>query len=117
MIRGVCGSGKSTFARTLFSAGIVSAIVEADQYFCSTGEYRFDASKLHAAHTWCQGVVRHCLKDNTSVAVSNTSTTEKEVETYRKIAEDYNANFVSIIMENRHDGTNIHNVPEDKIQQ
>jgi hypothetical protein len=52
-----------------------------------------------------------------SVAVSNTSTTEKEVETYRKIAEDCNANFVSIIVENRHGGVNIHNVPEDKIQQ
>lgn len=52
-----------------------------------------------------------------SVAVSNTSTTEREVETYTKIAEESGAKFVSIIVENRHDGVNIHNVPEEKVQQ
>lgn len=117
LIRGVCGAGKSTFSRTLFSAGIVSVIAEADQYFQVGHEYKFDASKLGKAHEWCQGLVKQCLKENTSVAVSNTSTTEKEVEIYHKVAKECSANFVSIIVENRHDGVNIHNVPEEKIQQ
>jgi len=117
LIRGVPGSGKSTLARTLFSSGIVSGIVEADSYFIYGSEYRFDASKLKAAHDWSQRITRQYLFDNCSVAVSNTSTTEKEVETYKKIAEDFKANFVSIVVENRHGCANIHSVPEEKIQQ
>lgn len=119
LIRGVCGSGKSTFADTLFNAGIVNAICEADAFFINeeTGEYQFDASKLGEAHTKCQNSTRLVLKNGSNVAVSNTSTTEREVETYRKIAEEHNANFVSIVVESRHDGKNVHNVPPEKIQQ
>ena len=117
LIRGVPGSGKSTLARKLNSCGVVSGIIEADSYFIYGSEYRFDASKLKDAHAWCQRVARQYLFDSVSVAVSNTSTTEKEVKTYQKIAEEYNANFVSIIVENRHECVNIHNVPEEKIQQ
>jgi len=119
LIRGVPGSGKSTFAQELEDACVVSYVLEADNYFInqSTGEYNFDASKLKQAHEWCQLSAIRSLNNQNSVAVSNTSTTEKEVETYRKIAEECNANFVSLIVENRHSGVNIHNVPEDKIQQ
>jgi len=117
LIRGVPGSGKSTLARNLNSCGLVSGIVEADSYFIYGSEYRFDASKLKEAHDWCQRLTRQYLFDNASVAVSNTSTTEKEVETYKKIAEDFKANFVSIVVENRHGCANIHSVPEEKIQQ
>lgn len=117
LIRGVPGCGKSTIARTMDSCGMVDGYVEADQYFGDGDNYKFDPSKLHEAHLWCQGVVRKFLEDSCSVAVSNTSTTEKEVEVYRKIAEEYGAKFVSLVVENRHGGTNVHNVPEEKIQQ
>lgn len=118
LIRGVPGSGKTTFAKSLFYANLVDGVFEADQFFIDNeGEYKFNASKLGEAHIYCQGSTRNALKEGWNVAVSNTSTTEKEVETYRKIAEECNANFVSIIVENRHGGVNQHGVPEDKIQQ
>lgn len=117
LIRGVCGSGKSTFAQTLKQNGVVQYVFEADQYFCQSGEYKFDPTKLHSAHKDCQDSVKLALSLDSSVCVSNTSTTEREVETYAKIAEEYGAKFVSIIVENRHDGTNVHNVPEEKVQQ
>lgn len=117
LIRGVCGAGKSTFANTLYESGVVDFVFEADKYFEINGEYKFDASKLGIAHKNCQELTALWLYKGASIAVSNTSTTEKEVETYRKIADECNANFVSIIVENRHGGTNTHNVPEDKIQQ
>lgn len=118
LIRGVPGSGKSSFANELLKATIVDEVFEADQFFLGLdGRYLFDATKLGNAHAWCQSKTRLALSLGQSVAVSNTSTTEKEVEVYRKIAEDYGAKFVSIIVENRHNGVNIHNVPAEKIQQ
>lgn len=117
LIRGVPGSGKSTFANKLFSAAIVSEIYEADTFFIKDGKYQFDATKIAAAHRWCQSEVHAALSDGMNVAVSNTSTTEREVETYAKIAEECGAKFVSVIIETRHGGSNIHNVPEEKVQQ
>lgn len=118
LIRGVPGSGKSTFAQQMMRSGMVSQVFEADHYFIDKqGNYQFDARMLGAAHGWCQDRAEMYLLNGQDVAVSNTSTTEKEVEVYRKIAENAGADFVSIVMENRHGGENIHNVPADKIQQ
>ena len=118
LIRGVCGSGKSSFAKELADSDLVSRVIEADQFFIGLdGEYKFNPSKLSDAHAWCQSETRLNLSLGYSVAVSNTSTTEKEVEVYRKIAEETGAKFISLVMENRHNGVNIHNVPAEKIQQ
>lgn len=116
LIRGIPGSGKSTIAAQLANSGIVAVSLEADQYFVNTaGIYNFNPNLLGAAHQWCQDEVKSWLMNGHSVAVSNTSTTEKEVTTYKKIAEEYNAAFVSLIVEHRHEGKNVHNVPVDSI--
>jgi predicted kinase len=117
LIRGVPGSGKSTFAESLLSSGMVDFVYEADHYFYEDGEYKFDASKLGRSHKQCQDSVRSALISGRSVAVSNTSTTEREVHVYKEIAEEFAAHFVSVVVENRHEGVNVHNVPEDKIRQ
>jgi predicted ABC-type ATPase len=117
LIRGVPGSGKSRLARSMSHA--TRYFYEADQYFIDpvTKEYKFDPSRIALAHRWCQDMARRDLKGGIDCIVSNTSTTEREVETYAKIAEECNAYFVSIIVENRHGGVNTHGVPEDKVQQ
>lgn len=121
LVRGLPGSGKSTLAGNL--CGMHSTVhIEADTFFMfdSQGkpcEYKFDASKLGDAHQWCQRRTKFFLESNLNVVVSNTSTTEKEVEVYRKIAEETNSNFVSLILENRHNGVNVHGVPEEKLKQ
>lgn len=119
LIRGVPGSGKSSFADSLFKCGLVDMHLEADMFFLDdvTGQYTFNPHELGLAHKWCQDNTIVMLSAGYSVAVSNTSTTEREVEVYRQIAEDYDAKFVSLVMENRHNGVNIHNVPAEKIQQ
>ena len=118
LIRGCPGAGKSTFAKVLwFGLNEGAGICEADDFFNTKEGYKFDPSKLHKAHAECQEYAKFLLKNGNDAIVSNTSTTEKEVETYRKIAEDCNANFVSLIVENRHGCANIHNVPEEKVQQ
>lgn len=117
LIRGVPGSGKSTLAKEFFENDLVSYRFEADTYFEEDGLYEFDVTKLKDAHEWCQNSTEKALKKGFNVAVSNTSTTEKEVVVYQQIAELTGSKFVSIIVENRNGTKNIHNVPEEKIQQ
>ncbi len=119
-LRGLPGSGKSTFANYMFS----NNIFEADQYFYDEDRnYNFDASKLYEAHKWCQLRVEHAMEDNlesngmyfSEIVVSNTSTTEKELEPYLKLAKKYDYQVVSLIVENRHGNKSVHNVPEETL--
>jgi NEDD4-binding protein 2 len=121
ILRGLPGSGKSTFANYMFS----NNIFEADKYFYNEdGTYNFDATKLHAAHKWCQLQVEHAMEDNlesngqyfSEIVVSNTSTTEKELEPYLKLAEKYDYKVVSLIVENRHGNKSVHNVPDETME-
>ena len=113
LLRGLPGSGKSTFANLL--GGIH---VEADQYFMRDGEYRFDASKLKQAHNWCKLRVEHSMEDGVDkITVSNTFTQEWEMDAYFELAEKYGYQTSCLIVENRHDSKNIHGCPDDKIKQ
>lgn len=114
-VRGVAGSGKSTFAKTLGGRHY-----EADMFFIDpiSGEYKFDGSKIKLAHEWCQIRVEGDMVLNMDkIVVSNTFTQEWELEKYFELAKKYGYKVFTIIVENRHGGTNVHNVPEDKIEQ
>jgi plasmid replication initiation protein len=50
------------------------------------------------------------------IVVSNTFTQEWEMKPYFELAEKYGYRVYSLIVENRHNGKNVHEVPEDKIQ-
>lgn len=112
LIRGICGSGKSTFAKSL---GV--SHVEADMYFVDseTGEYKFDATKLKDAHEFCRTKTELWMSMNLDIAVSNTFTQEWEMEGYYDLAKKYGYKVFSIIVENRHGGVNQHNVPEETL--
>jgi predicted kinase len=113
IVRGIPGSGKSTFAKTL--GGIH---IEADQYFVDLeGNYNFDGSKIKLAHNWCMIQTQKAMVDDEpKIVVSNTFTQEWEMETYFKLAEENGYKVFTIIVENRHGGVNQHGVPEDKLQ-
>ena len=114
LVRGLPGSGKSTFAKQL-----TSNVFEADHYFIDNeGNYNFDPSKIKDAHKDCQDNIRYAMESSISkIAVSNTSTQDWELQPYYELATKYGYTVFSIVVENRHGGTNVHNVPEDKVEQ
>jgi predicted kinase len=114
IVRGIPGSGKSTFAQSLDCP-----VFEADQYFIDseTGEYKFDGSKIKLAHNWCKLRVEQSMEDSSQkIAVSNTFTQEWEMDAYYELAKQYGYRVFSLIVENRHEGVNEHGVPEDKLE-
>ena len=118
LVRGLPGSGKTKLAMALSNA--MTGFIEADMFFVNpeTSEYHFDGSKLKEAHQWCQDTVEGWMKPHgfDDIIVSNTFTQEWEMEPYFEMAKKYGYTIFSIIVENRHNGKNQHEVPEEKIE-
>jgi predicted kinase len=114
LLRGLPGSGKSTAAKLFNKA----PHFEADMYFMDAdGNYQFDVAKIKDAHNWCRHSTMYAMKKgNPIVLVSNTFTQEWEMEAYYLLAEELGYMVVSMIVENRHGGKNVHGVPEDKLE-
>lgn len=117
LLRGLPGAGKSTLAKELM-LGKDAIHCEADQYFVNAdGVYKFDPAGLADAHEECRQQCFEAMRDSTElVIVSNTFTMEWEMEIYIRFAEDFGYRVFSLIVENRHGGTNVHDCPEDKVE-
>ncbi|OCH14450.1 MULTISPECIES: ATP-binding protein [unclassified Aliivibrio] len=110
LLRGLPGSGKSTLAKTLDLVHI-----EADQFFVNDdNEYYFEGSLLSSAHQWCQSQCEFNLYHGRSVVVANTFVKQWEMDAYRKIAQQYNAELIIDICRGKF--KSIHNVPENVIK-
>jgi len=121
LLRGLPGSGKSSLGDIILRNpnSNSSDVLSADNFFIDDkGVYNFDGSKLKQAHNDCQQKCAERMKLEISrIVVANTFTEEWEMETYYEMANRYKYRVHSIIVENRHGNTNIHNVPSEKIEQ
>ena len=86
IVRGLPGSGKTTRATQIVNE-IGCDMFAADDHFMIDGEYRFDPSKLPAAHAECQAWARSSLMRGASVVVHNTFTQGWEATPYVRMAE------------------------------
>ena len=117
LIRGTSGSGKSTLAEMLAEA-LEGKAFAADYFFMIDGKYVWDPLKLSEAHAWCRRSVEEELQSGSGIAiVHNTLVTEAQVAEYTEIAERTGASIVSLIVERRHSGKNVHGVPDGKVRQ
>ena len=121
LLRGLPGAGKTTLAEVILHSnqGTKPDIISADNYFTDDkGVYHFDASKIKEAHINCQQICADRMKlEFSKIVIANTFTEEWEMEPYFEMAERYKYRIHTLIVENRHDSKNIHNVPEDKLKQ
>ena len=117
IIRGLPGSGKTTYAKKHFPK---HEHYEADMFFCRGGPYKFDFTKLNAAHKWCQNAVYNALHQDRDVVVTNTFTQTWEFDAYMsmigEIAFDSGVEVSLLVVEMKTQFDNIHGVPEDKMQ-
>ena len=114
LIRGVSGSGKTTFVTSLVQDH--HRVICTDDFFMVNGEYVFDPTKLKENHLECQKKVGEWLSRGKTVFVHNTFTCEWEMTPYFTLAETFGYKVFTLIVENRHQGTSVHNVPDDVLE-
>jgi predicted ABC-type ATPase len=114
ILRGCSGSGKTTFTDFLLENKNNVVEICADNYFIKNGEYNFDPSKLGEAHQQCKIEFKNSLEDSSvdCIVIANTNTKDWEFEYYESMAKDNGCRVFHIVIENRHNGKNIHKVPE-----
>lgn len=118
ILRGVSGSGKTTLAKTLeVSLPNAIAIAADDYHYDKDGNYNFDIRNLGVAHQWCRQNVELSMQGSRdNIILHNTNTTDKEIQPYEKLANEYGYKVVSLVVENRHGNSNVHNVPNYVLQ-
>lgn len=129
LIRGLPGSGKTTFAERLRDAlttasGLPSpndqyyGHLEADMYFDEYHDGKFEGWLIPQAHDWCQAQAEMSLEQGENVIISNTFSTIKEMTPYLELAGEHGARVT--VIECQGDYSSIHDVPEktiDKMKQ
>jgi len=112
IIRGLPGSGKSSLAK-LFNT---KAICCADDFITHNGIYSWKPETVHISHKWCQRKCERFMKIGAKlIIIANTNTTEKELKPYFNLADEFDYKIYSLILENRHGGVNVHDVPEETL--
>ena len=111
LIRGVPGSGKSTFAQKSFP-GVFH--LENDMFHIRDGEYRFDFRRQKDAVKWCMEAADRALGIGMDVVVSNTFVRRRFVLAYKSLADSHNADF-SVYRMTGNWGS-VHAVPESVME-
>lgn len=116
ILRSVPGAGKSTLAKTLVHGIKRSAICEADSYlYNEQNEYVWSDKRAWYAHKKCYQKYELALKMGLNrIVVSNTNVESKDVNRYSKLAKEFGYTVYVIVIENRHDGKDSHNVSVEK---
>lgn len=110
IVRGLPGSGKSTFARNKYVDPFGYILIEADMYFIDQdGVYKYDPNLIHKAHDWCFSKTCSLLHRGENVIVANTFTQSWELHKYLNLNP-------SKIYRCTGNFTNIHGVPVDTIK-
>lgn len=115
ILRGLPGSGKTSFVRDVL---MPDAHIEADQFFeDEKGKYVFDESKLGIAHKDAMKRFESALEEGKEkIVVSNTSSKKSEFWPYVRKAKEKGYRVSVMVMENYHEGKDVHGTPGEVIE-
>jgi predicted kinase len=113
LIRGISGSGKTTYAKKLIEQDPSLSHYEADMFFSKDGSYAFNPAKLKDAHAWCKAKTEEDLRNGKSVIVSNTFTQKWVIDPYIQLGKKYGAEV--IIKKATGNYQNVHGVPPEAL--
>lgn len=118
IMRGLPGSGKSTYIKEHFPDALV---VSADAWFNNNGG--FDVTKLGTAHADCFQKFRNAVEEEVPlIVVDNTNVLRKEFRRYEDTAENccYDVEFIELydggLTDEKLAKRNVHNVPVETIR-
>ena len=115
IVRGIPGSGKSTFAKEIVKMFPDDSVHwESDMFFMHNGVSCWKRNKVNLAHRWCQQKVEKSFDAVDIVVVSNTFTTESEMKSYLDFAKENGISVQIVRMENRFE--NEHGVPKATLE-
>ena len=115
LIRGIPGSGKSTLAREICAWNYRFTRWEADSFFMTLNGYEYNKEFTGAAHTWC---FHNAMKDifaNQSTIISNTFTTNWEMQKYIELRNLF-TNLEVFVIKVTSQYKTIHGVPEETME-
>lgn len=120
IMRGIPGSGKSTFAREL-AEGKHAVICSTDDYFVKDGTYARDISKLAKYHEQNLERFIESLKDGVPLVIcDNTNVRRDHYSAYVRFAEHYDYRVAIVTMPHPRPETaaarNIHGVSREHIE-
>lgn len=113
LVRGLPGSGKSTYAKAMAETegGVV---IEADMYMVDAeGKYKYDRTKLQMCHEMCLRKTEIELLKGKSVFVANTFTRRWEMQPYKDVAHRLGISVHVHVCNGK--WKNKHHVPEETI--
>lgn len=122
LIRGASGAGKSSLVDSLIKDKPHAIAFSADDWMRKGGEYKYDRRRAGIVHGICINQTAKHMNPVGGVGgwqdifVHNTFTKKSELKPYYELAKKYGYQVFSIVVENRHDGESIHDVPEDALK-
>jgi predicted kinase len=117
LLRGLPGSGKTTLAALLSEQGTYP-VFSVDDYFTDpvTGAYHFEFKENHLAYKHCEEQTKAAMQQGASkIILHNTFTIGWELETYFKLAAQFDYTVFVCTVENYHGHQNQHDIPDEQI--
>lgn len=108
LVRGIPGTGKSTYSKKLNVFHI-----ESDQYHMRGGVYNYDVNQIKASHTFCLSLFTQAILAGIDVVVSNNFIDLKSMDSYLSLAKSHSYTIEVIKCEGTFES--IHNVPKSVI--
>jgi len=117
LLRGLPGSGKTTLAN-LLSENKKYPAFSVDDYFTDANEnYLFKFQENHLAYKLCEENTRKAMMENVEkIFLHNTFTIDWELETYFKLAEEFDYQIHVLTVENYHATKNVHDISDEQMK-